>query len=181
MEASGPILNLLTDQSEAILDCKGRFRIDRNVLKDHYCSLLDDDLEAILFLVQGAHRWESSGIRIRLIRAELLVDVVLTEDSPVRDRLGEDPENRLSALFAESHFLYEFSLGYNVLAYSELTNEVTLELDIKGLSLSWKFCESVELRTAIWDLLHKRCTFSIPCIIDDLLNKSPDSTKTRPT
>jgi hypothetical protein len=159
VEASEPLLNLLVQQkADGLLDSEGRFRIDLSVLKDHYSSRFEHDYQAIVCCVQSAQRWDATGVEIRLGMSELKMNIDLAADSFVLERLGEDPKFRLSALFPQTHYLYEFATGYNVLAHSELSRRVEIAVSDQRVTVIWEFIPSSELRSSIWDLLRDLCT-----------------------
>jgi hypothetical protein len=152
MERSESVLDLLALQQDTLLDPDGRWRIDERLLKQHYSSLVESDLEALLSLARSAERWKAK-MKVRLLSDEVRIDIALKTDSPVRDRLSETPHYRLSAIFPRSHFLFEFAAGYNILAHSDLGRDVAVRMDEKKLFISWKFEESAELTEAIQTLL----------------------------
>jgi hypothetical protein len=151
-------------------DSEGLFQIDREALKEHYSSLLEDDWEAVLFFAQSAHKWNALDLKLRVLKNEVQVDMRLPSDCIAKDRLLPDPKRSLEALFPHDHPLFEIAQGFNILTYSELTRRIGIYFENELLCIRWEY-EGKEFvltsrRLEIWFVLLKRILFQVPGSLD---------------
>ena len=146
MATNDPILHLLQAQgATGFFDSEGHFKIDREALKERYGSLLENDLEAVLFFAQCAHRWKANKLELTILKKRFQARLHLPEQSIVLARLGSNPTRVLEAFFPQSHPLFELAMGYNILTYSALTQETEVSLDENVLCFHWDFQGKISL------------------------------------
>lgn len=131
------------------MDEKGRFELDREVLRKHYAALAANECESVRFLLKSAKRWGQTGPVLELEGSRLKLKIEFSDDSPIPQRLCVDPSYRLAAIFPSSHCLYELAVGYNGLAYSETTRELSLTLLENTVVIDWHFEPDAELESAL--------------------------------
>lgn len=148
-------LPFLPQMAEGLMDEKGNFRLDHSILEKHYRKLVADEAEAVAYLLKAFKKWNIGDYSYELSETHLKLDVELPEDSSMAARLGGEPSYRLAAIFPPTHPLYELAVGYNALANSEQTREISLTIVEQTLILYWQFGPDSAFEGALRKLLRR--------------------------
>ena len=137
--------HLIHQVAEGLLDEEGRFRVDHSLLKRHYEALVSNEHEAVSYFMKSAERWESAKFESELKGSRLRIEIEYPENCPIPQRLGEEPSYRLSAIFQSNHYLHELAAGYNGLAFSKKTRDLSLDFLSNTLVLECRFVSDATL------------------------------------
>ena len=106
-------------RAEGQLDSSGNFQIDLENLATRYRKVLAEPLEAVLFFLQSAQRWEAKKVLASVLREEAVIRIELPPDSEIPELLGPEPAENLNTIFGPAHPLSEFAHGYNILRFGD--------------------------------------------------------------
>lgn len=141
--------HLLQQIADGLRDEEGHLRLDRSILRKHYARLVANECDSVSFFTRSAERWGEAGLSFEMNGPRLTLQMEFPADSPIPHRLSGDPSYRLSAIFPSDHYLYELAAGYNGLAFSEKTLELSMTVLQNTLVVDWHFKPDAELESAL--------------------------------